>query len=201
LSTERLVRGGAGSGVFGCLLILLILLSSCRQDMHDQPRFRPLRASQFFEDGRSARPLVSGTVARGRLQEDEHFSTGKVAGQPVDRFPFPATRQVLDRGRERYNIFCAPCHDRLGHGEGMVVRRGFRRPPSFHTDRLAQASAGHFFDVITSGLGVMPDYAAQIPPGDRWAIIAYVRALQLSQRASLADVPAAERPALQEAPR
>jgi len=157
--------------------------------MFDQPRTRPLRRSEFFGDGRSARPPVAGSVARGQLHDDPHLYTGRVNGALVTTFPFPVSREVLERGHERYNIFCAPCHDRVGNGNGMVVRRGFRAPPSFHIDRLRAAPAGHYFDVITNGFGAMPDYAAQIPAHDRWAIIAYIRALQLSQRAAPADVP------------
>lgn len=184
--------GSAGAAWRIITLCLLVSLAACRQDMHDQPRYEPLEASAFFEDGRSARQPVTGTVARGQLQADTHFYTGRVNGEPVTTFPFQITQEVLKRGQERYNIFCSPCHDRVGNGEGMVVRRGFRRPPSFHIDRLREAPVGHFFDVITNGFGAMYDYAARIPPRDRWAIIAYIRALQFSQRATLADVPEAE---------
>ena len=157
--------------------------------MHNQSKYRPLRAAEFFRDGSSARPLVDGTVARGTLQEDEAFFTGKVSGALVTELPFAIDDKVLARGQERYNIFCTPCHDATGSGQGMVVQRGFRAPTTFHIDRLRQAPAGHFFDVITNGLGAMPDYRAQIAPRDRWAIVAYVRALQLSQRAARTDVP------------
>ncbi len=166
--------------------------------MADQPRYKPLARSNFFRDERSARPLVPGTVARGHLDADEEFYAGKSGGKLVETFPFAVTREVLERGQDRYNVFCAPCHDRVGNGQGMVVRRGFRPPPSYHTDRLRKAPAGHFFDVIANGFGAMPDYAAQVPPRDRWAIIAYIRALQLSQDATLADVPPAERHRLPE---
>ena len=177
------------------LLAAAALLVGCRQDMQDQPKFVPLRPSSFFADGRSERPLVEGTVARGHLDADTAFYTGKVDGKLVDTFPFPITRAVLDRGQERYNIYCSPCHDLLGTGKGMIYRRGLSHPPpqSYHIDRLRKAPAGHFFDVITNGLGAMPDYAAQIEPRDRWAIVAYVRVLQLSQNATLDDVPPAER--------
>jgi mono/diheme cytochrome c family protein len=151
--------------------------------MHDQPKYEPLEATTFFDDGMSARPPVPGTVARGSLGGDELFLTGKVGGQPAPVFPYPVTREMVDRGQERYDIFCAPCHDRVGTGRGMVVRRGYREPPSLHIERLRAAPPGHFFDVITNGFGAMPDYRAQIPPADRWAIVAYVRALQLSQHA------------------
>lgn len=168
-------------------------LTACRQDMQDQPKYIPLRPSSFFADGRSERPLVPGTVARGHLNADSVFFTGKIDGKPVDAFPFPITRDVLSRGQQRFNIYCSPCHDRLGNGLGMVVRRGYRRPPSYHIDRLRQVPDGYIFDVITNGFGAMPDYAAQIAPYDRWAIVAYVRVLQYSQSAPVADVPAGAR--------
>lgn len=161
--------------------------------MQDQPKFKPLRQSDFYADQRSSRPLLEGTVARGQLQTDAYLYTGMINGEPGNEMPFPATRQVLERGHERFNVYCSPCHSRLGDGNGMVVQRGYRRPPSFHIDRLRQAPMGHFFDVITNGFGAMPDYAAQIPVQDRWAIISYIRALQLSQQAPLSIVPAQER--------
>jgi hypothetical protein len=173
-------------------LALALTLCACRQDMHDQPKYKPLKASAFFEDGRDSRPLVPDTVAREHLDDDTLLYTGKSGGQPSTRFPFAVTQALLARGQQRYNIYCSPCHDRTGSGGGMIVRRGSRRPPAFHIDRLRQQPAGYFFDVITHGFGVMPNYAQQIPPHDRWAIVAYVRALQLSQHAELIDVPAAE---------
>jgi mono/diheme cytochrome c family protein len=186
--------------IFLKLLTLFFLLgaAACRQDMHDQPRYEPLERSTFFEDGRSARPFVDGTVARGQLQLDDHFYTGKVNGELVATLPFAATQEILARGQERYNIFCSPCHDRVGNGAGMIVQRGFRQPPSFHIDRLRQAPVGHFFDVMTNGFGTMYGYADRIQPKDRWAIVAYIRALQLSQNATLDDIPAAERSKLLE---
>ncbi|MGH7857071.1 MAG: c-type cytochrome, partial [Candidatus Binatia bacterium] len=168
------------------------ILVGCRQDMHDTPRYEPLERSSFFGDERSARPFVVGTVARGQLRDDPHLDTGKVGNQFVETFPSPVDRAMLERGRDRYDIFCAPCHDRTGAGRGMVVRRGFRAPPSFHEERLREAPVGYFFDVITNGFGVMPDHAAQIPVRDRWAIVAYLRALQLSQHATTAEVPGGE---------
>jgi hypothetical protein len=166
------------------------MVGACREDMQNQPRFNPLRQSDFYASGRSERPVVAHTIARGQLDADTYFYTGMVGPkQPGDLMPFPVTAGVLQRGRERFNIFCSPCHSRLGDGNGMIPQRGFRHPPSFHIDRLRAAPVGHFFDVITHGLGAMPDYAQQIPPRDRWAIIAYIRALQLSQHATLADVP------------
>ncbi len=164
--------------------------AACRQDMHNQPKYTALRPSEFFADGRSARPLPEGTVARGHLNDDAAFYTGKGPdGKPLDTFPFPVTKEVIVRGQDRFNIYCTPCHDRLGYGNGMIVRRGYRKPPSYHIDRLRQAPNGYLYDVIASGFGAMPDYAAQIPPRDRWAIVAYVRALQLSQQAAIGDVP------------
>jgi len=161
--------------------------------MQDQPRVNPLAKSSFFSDQRSARPPVEGTVARGQLHEDTYLYTGKINGALGDAMPFPVTREVLERGRERFNIFCAPCHSRVGDGEGFIPSRGFaRKPPSFHLDRLQKQPVGYFYDVITNGFGIMPDYAAQIPVRDRWSIVAYVRALQLSQHASGADVPSGQ---------
>ena len=163
----------------------------------DQPKYEALEASSFFPDGRASQQLVPGTVARGQLREDAHLYEGKVNGKPAETFPFPVTLETLRRGQERYNIYCTPCHDRVGNGEGIVVRRGFRRPPSYHIDRLRQAHPGYFYDVITNGFGAMQDYSAQIQVRDRWAIVAYVRALQLSQNAVLSDVPEVERKSLQ----
>ena len=176
--------------VRGSLLVTMCLVvGACRQDMHNQPKYLPLRASAFFDNGSSARPLVEGTVARGTLEEDEAFFTGKIGTTPVTDLPFAVDEQVLDRGEERYNIYCTPCHDRTGSGNGMVVQRGYRPPPSFQNDRLLAAPAGHFFDVMTNGFGAMPDYRTQISPRDRWAIVAYIRALQLSQHVAPSDVP------------
>ena len=174
-------------------LAAALAAAGCRQDMHDNPRFEPLEASDFFADGRSARPLVEGTVARGRLFADEHLYQGRVDGQLATRFPFQVDRPLLERGRERYGIFCAPCHDSVGAGNGMIVQRGFKRPPSLHVQRLRDAPPGYFFDVITNGYGTMYDYADRIPAEDRWAIAAFIRVLQASQQASLADVPEAAR--------
>ena len=171
------------------ILCVAASLAGCRQDMHDQPKYIPLRPSSFFADGRSERPLLEGTVARGHLQADTAFYTGRVGGKLIDIFPLPVTRQLLERGQQRFNIFCSPCHDRLGNGNGMIVQRGYRHPPSYHIDRLRQAPPGHFFDVISNGIGPMPDYAAQVPTADRWAIVAYIRVLQYSQAASVNDVP------------
>jgi Cytochrome C oxidase, cbb3-type, subunit III len=177
------------------LIAGLLVLAGCRQDMHDQPRFKPLSKSDFYADLRSSRPLVEGAVARGQLHENAYLYTGMIGNSatPGDYMPFPVTRQVLARGRERFNIYCSPCHSRLGDGQGMVPSRGFAKmPPSFHIPRLQKAPLGYFFDVMTHGFGIMPDYAAQIQPEDRWAIVAYIRALQLSQNAPSSDIPAGQ---------
>ena len=158
--------------------------------MHDQPRYKPFAKSAFFPDERSARPRVPGTVARGHLPGDPALETGKAGTSFVAAVPVPIDLPLLKRGEQRYRIYCAPCHGRVGRGDGMIVQRGYRQPPSFHIDRLRAQPAGYFFDVITAGFGAMPDYAAQVSVPDRWAIVAYVRALQLSQNATVADVPA-----------
>jgi mono/diheme cytochrome c family protein len=215
------------------LALGVIVFVGCRQDMHDQPKYRPQRPIDqigSINDGTSARPQVEGTVARDQLRDDVEFYTGKlrtaqtsasgpaqptasqsVNAQPgentaqmyqgfVTEFPMPITAADLDRGQERFNIYCSVCHGRLGDGSGMIVKRGFRRPPSFHDERLRNAPIGYFFDVETNGFGAMPDYASQIPPEDRWRIISYIRALQLSQRAALEDVPAGDRNKLNSEP-
>ncbi len=180
--------------LLACLgLVGLLAATGCRQDMHNQPKFIPLRESEFFADHRSERPLVEGTGARGDVEGSELLYTGKLDGQLANVFPFAVTWDVMTRGQERFNIFCSPCHGRTANGDGMVVRRGFRAPPSFHIDRLREAPVGHFFDVITNGFGAMPDYRQQVPVRDRWAIIAYIRALQASTAAGVADVPADRR--------
>ena len=176
--------------------IAALSLAGCRQDMHVQPKYVPEYGSTFFADGRSERQQVTGTVARGELRTDELLYTGKVNGAVADVFPFAITAADLSRGRERYNIYCSPCHDYTGSGNGMIVQRGFPGPPSFHIERLRQAPAGHFFDVETNGFGLMYSYASRVPPEDRWRIAAYIRALQLSQRGAMTDVPAVESQAL-----
>jgi mono/diheme cytochrome c family protein len=181
---------------FGAACVVL-WLAGCRQDMHDAPRYDPLEASAVFPKGASARPLVEGTVARGELRADTLLYTGKVGGQPATEFPFAITRADLDRGQERFNIYCSPCHAKSGDGTGMVVQRGYRQPPSLHTDRLRQSPPGYVFDVISNGFGVMPDYRAQVTTEDRWRIAAYIRALQASQQGTTADVPPAELERLQ----
>ena len=163
--------------------------------MHVQPRYNPYDPTDFFGDGQSARQPVAGTFPRGELTlgPQELLYTGKVNGQPSEAFPFPVTQEIVERGRERFNAFCSPCHGFAGDGDGMIVQRGFRRPPSFHEERLRAAPAGHYFDVITNGFGAMYPYGYRVAPRDRWAVIAYVRSLQLSRQASINDVPEAER--------
>jgi len=178
------------------VIIGLFILSGCN-DMKHQPKYRPLDPSPFFSDGRSARTPVPDTVARGQLQLDDALYTGKVNGTDVTMFPFPVTAAVLARGRERYDIFCSVCHGRTGDGQGMIVKRGFPAPPTFLSDRLEKAPVGHFFDVMSNGFGRMYSYSDRIPVQDRWAIIAYIRALQLSQDASLSQLPEEDRAELQ----
>lgn len=180
------------------LLILCAAAIGCHTDMRDQPRYEPLEASTFFEDGMSSRQPVKGTVARGQLHEDEIFYTGRDGNELVDKIPLDVDRMLLRRGQERFNIYCSMCHGVLGNGEGVIVQRGLRKPPSYHIERLRTAPDGHLFDVITNGLGAMPRYAVQIEPRDRWAIVAYLRALERSQNARLDDVPAEERKQLEE---
>jgi hypothetical protein len=170
-------------------LLGVLALAGCRQDMHDQPYQRPFTESDFYPDKRSERPVIQGTVARGQLNDDAYYETGMVGNTPGDYMPFPVTDQVMERGRQRFNIYCAPCHSRVGDGKGMIVQRGFKQPPSYHIERLRKAPLGYFVDVMTHGFGAMPDYASQIQPFDRWCIVAYIRALQLSQGATMADVP------------
>ena len=182
---------------FGAVLLAGVLVAGCTQKMVQQPSYRPFQPSDQFADGTSARPLPADSVARGHLRDDTLLFTGSIDGQPADQFPFPVTREVLDRGRQRFDVYCLPCHGYLGDGDGIVVQRGFSPPPSFHMDRLRQAPVGHFFDVMSNGTGSMPSYAAQLTAPDRWAIAAYIRALQLSQHATIEDVPADQRPQLE----
>lgn len=175
-------------------LVTALAFAGCRVDMHDQPKYEPLEKSTFFADGSSARPLPAHTVARGELQADTVYYTGFGAdGKPVAEIPMKVTLATLERGRQDFDTFCSPCHDRVGTGEGMVVRRGYKQPPTYHQDRLRQVADGYIFDVITHGFGQMPSYAAQVPVADRWAIVAYVRALQLSQHAPLSALTPEER--------
>jgi hypothetical protein len=184
---------GCGIARFAATVALAgTLLAGCRLDMHLQPKYLPEQPTDFFGDGRSERQPVPGTVARGHLRLDELLYTGKENGVVVDKFPFAITHADLERGRERYNIYCSPCHDYTGSGRGMIVQRGLPAPPSFHIDRLRQEPAGHFVDVITGGFGSMYSYAARVEPEDRWRITAYIRALQLSRHATIENVPQAE---------
>lgn len=173
------------AGVF-----LLIVSTACRRDMQDQPRYKPLAQSDFFADHRAARPAIDGTVARGHLHIDVARYTGKFQGEDVDQFPIPISRADIERGRDRFNIYCTPCHGRLGDGNGMVVLRGFRQAASYYSDKLMNAPVGHFFDVMTNGFGAMPSYASRVETDDRWRIVAYIRVLQASESAKLSDVPA-----------
>ncbi len=173
--------------------LALAAAAGCRQNMHNQAKYKTLAESDFFPDGLSARPLPAHTVARGFLRDTPLYTGLGPDGRPLATFPFPVTRQVLERGEQRFNIFCSPCHDRTGSGRGMIVQRGYKQPPSYHIDRLRSSPVGYFYNVITEGFGVMPSYASQIPPADRWAIVAYVRALQLAQNARLADLSPGER--------
>ena len=182
------------------VLAATVLVAGCRQDMHDAPRYEAFESNSTFADNRASRTAPAGTVARGWLRQDEALNTGKLAGQVVDEFPFPIARAELQRGQERFNIYCTPCHGRLGDGNGMVVQRGLRQAASFHQDRLRQEKLGYYYDVITNGFGAMPDYATQIPVRDRWLIVAYVRTLQMSQHASVNDVPADQRGTLDALP-
>jgi mono/diheme cytochrome c family protein len=190
----KFTRHTLAVGTLACAL----LASGCAQRMTNQPKYKPYAASSFFADGQSARPLMPDTVSRDDPQTDEQLDTGMVGGQPVDTFPLSITKDVLLRGRQRFDIFCSECHGRTGSGDGMIVQRGFKRPPSFHTDRLRAAPVGHFFDVITNGFGAMASYAADISVQDRWAIISYIRALQLSQHAAPEDAPPDQRKPFEE---
>ncbi|HEY5254271.1 MAG TPA: cytochrome c [Acidobacteriaceae bacterium] len=171
-------------------LAVLIPLAGCRQDMQNEPKMIPQRGSKFFASGRSVRPQVLGTVARGQLDADTYFYTGLIDEKAQDAMPYPVNMTVLRRGQERFDIYCTPCHSRVGNGRGMIVERGYKPAGDLLSSRILKEPLGHYFDVISHGYGAMPDYAAQITPQDRWAIAAYIRALQLSQNATLQDVPA-----------
>ena len=187
-------QGSVGKVTAVALLAATALLAGCRQDMHNQPKFYPQRGTDFYADGRSVRPQVENTVARGQLHEDSYFYTGFQNNAEGTTMPFPVTMDVLARGQERYNIFCTPCHSRVGNGVGMIVQRGYAQAGNFHTARLQAAPLGHFFNVITNGYGAMPNYAAQLTPEERWSVVAYVKALQLSQNATENDVAAGQHP-------
>lgn len=169
------------------------LLTGCRQDMHDQPKFKALGGTSFFPDGRASRPLIDGTIARGKLRTDTRMFQGKEGDAFVTEIPMPVTKTFVERGQQRFEIYCAPCHGRLGDGEGLVSQRGFKHPPSYHSDKMRNQPVGYYYDVISNGFGAMASYASRVPTADRWAIIAYIRALQLSQNATIDDVPPAER--------
>ena len=199
-------KSKVGKWAVFCLLLTAycLLTIGCRYDMQDQPRYKTYRQSDFFNDKLSMRQPVEGTVARGQLRENKVFYTGKkeninpnvqvettvdasgntlVSSFPndIEEFPIPVTKELVDRGQDRYNIYCIVCHGAVGNGDGMIVRRGYPKPPTYHDDRLRNAPVGHFYDVMTNGWGRMNSYAAQIQPADRWAIVAYIRALQISQ--------------------
>jgi mono/diheme cytochrome c family protein len=180
--------------------LLAIALGACRRDMFDQPKSNPLRESDFFSDGAASRPVPPHTVARGEMEHEESFYTGMDGTNPVTRLPLPISRELLAHGRERFEIYCAPCHGETGEGNGIVVQRGFPAPPSYHLDRLREAPVGHFFDVMTRGYGAMFSYASRVSPDDRWAIAAYIRALQLSQHAFVADLSTNELAHVEETP-
>ncbi len=183
-STIRSLRGAAAMTVAAGTMVL----AGCRQDMHNQPKFYPQRGTDFYTDGRSVRPQVENTVGRNQLRENAYFYTGFMNGKEGDGLPFAVTMRVMQRGQERYNVYCSPCHSRIGNGAGMIVQRGYAAAGNFHTARLEAAPLGHFFNVISNGYGAMPDYSAQLAPADRWAVVAYVKALQLSQKATAADI-------------
>jgi hypothetical protein len=178
-------------------LALIVAASGCRQNMHNQHKVKTYGPSTFFADGQGARPIPAHTVARGDLREGFAFTGLGADNKPVAEMPFPVTREVLLRGQERFNIYCSPCHGRLGNAQGMIPQRGYKPPTSYHIERLRTAPVGYFFNVMTEGYGVMPTYAPQIPVADRWAIAAYIRVLQYSQNAKLADLPAADQQRVQ----
>jgi mono/diheme cytochrome c family protein len=203
LNTARVAPAAAPTGqgragrlaILGGLLLAGGLIAGCRQDMHDTPRYEALEESDFFADKRAMRPIPEGTVARGNLRDDDVYYTGKDGNEPVQQLPAQVTldKALLDRGQQRFNIYCSPCHSPLGDGNGTVVQRGYKRPASFHDQRLRDTGIGYFYDVISNGFGQMPDYAAQVAPADRWAIAAYIRVLQRSQTGTIQDVPAEHR--------
>jgi hypothetical protein len=184
------------------LCVLAVVLPGCRSEMYDQPRFEPYETSEFFDDGSSARLLVAGTVPRRDPRDqgpwsEELFTTGKTAGKLALSLPFPVDRAVIERGQDRFRIFCTPCHGELGDGRGMIVQRGLNPPPSFHSDELRKKPVGHYFDVMTRGFGTMYSYASRIPARDRWAIAAYIRALQVSQHSLASELPTEDQGQLQ----
>lgn len=186
------LRTGSANRRIACFIAVSAMagLPGCLDSMWNGSKLKPLEPSPFFADGRSSRSLLPDTVARGHLITDSPFDTGGANGKPVENFPVPVTRALVDRGQQRFNIYCAPCHGRTGKGDGMIVQRGFPQPPSYHTNRLRKAPVGHFFDVITNGYGVMYSYSDRVAIPDRWAVAAYIRVLQRSQNGSIEDVPA-----------
>lgn len=198
LKSEMTIASRRPTILLGAAL-LLIGIAGCelRQAMYDQEKYEPLEASAFFADGMSFRSQVDGTVARGQLMLDEHFYQGRIQGQLAATLPVSVDRQLLARGQERYNIFCAPCHDQTGAGNGMIVQRGLKQPPSFHQERLREIPVGHLYDVITNGFGVMYSYSSRVSVADRWAIVAYIKALQLSQNLEFDQLPAEDQRQLQ----
>ncbi|RIK40362.1 MAG: quinol:cytochrome C oxidoreductase [Chloroflexi bacterium] len=170
------------------LLVGLGITTACTLDMHQQPRYDPLEPSAFFADGASARPRVADTVARGQLRLDDHLYTGRIDNRFAQTFPFTVTLQTLERGRERYNIFCAPCHGLVGDGDSIMTEYGMRTPNSFHDPDVAGQPPGYYFAIISNGTRIMPSYAARISPEDRWAIVAYIRALQMSQNIDVSQL-------------
>ena len=177
------------NGFLWVILVTALFAGGCREEMRNDARLKPLQEDPFFADRNSSRPLVPNTVPRGEADLDDFFYQGEMNGKLVRGFPSPITKQELERGRDRFNIYCAVCHGPTGEGDGMIVQRGFPQPPSFHEPRLRDAPEGHFVHVITHGYGVMYPYADRIRPEDRWAIVAYIRALQLSRNSTLNDVP------------
>lgn len=185
------------SSIVALTFAVSLALVGCHKDMYDQPRYEPLEKSDFFGDGRSSRPLPPGTVIFGSDFADDVMFTGRTGGELATELPMELNEALLRRGEERFNIYCSNCHGRSGDGNGMIVQRGYRQPPTYHSERLRGVPIGHFFDVMTNGFGVMPAYAIQVNPQDRWAIAAYIRALQLSQFATLDDVAEADRARLE----
>lgn len=191
---RRLGRFRLDPTVLALAALVVLAAAGCRQDMHNQPKLKPYRSSAFFADGSGIRGIPAHTVARGELREDKLFYTGLLEDDSMtDALPMPMTKALLLRGHERFDIFCSPCHGRLGDGRGMVVQRGYKQPSSYHDERLRAAPIGYFFDVMTNGFGVMSSYAPQIPAADRWAIAAYIRALQLSQHVDAGLLSPADR--------
>ncbi len=182
------------------MLMLAAFTSACAGNHRNQPYYEAQEPSEFFEDGKASRPLVPNTIAQGDARSDTELYTGKQNGKDVNTFPYPVTKAVLERGQQQYNAHCVPCHGFDGEGEGMIVRRGYSKPPSYHEEQLRNQPHGHYFDVITNGWGAMPSYADQVYPRDRWAIIAYIRALQLSQNADVKTLPAEDRELVENPP-